>query len=300
MLKELWNGRFDSNEEVDLRLWQKVRSFEKKSQLEKSICFIGYDTDDGVVRNLGRKGAEGGSNAIRSAIQSFPVVEGLEVYDYGNLTNKVLEEAQREYSEKIFNVLSNNYLSIGLGGGHDIVFGTYQGIRKAYPNKKIGIINFDTHLDIRPYENGATSGTSFKQILDIDENVKYAIIGFKKQGNTKRLLNTANNYNVLILDEETEKQDIINKVLEYMEEVEILYVTFCMDVFDISYAPGVSAPTVMGLEPKKARDILREIIKTEKIKCLDFAEVNPIYDIDNRTARLAGALIYDVMLNIKK
>ncbi len=51
---------------------------------------------------------------------------------------------------------------------------------------------------MRPYDNGATSGTSFKQILDEDKNVKYSIVGFKKQGNTKRLIDTAKNYNVLI------------------------------------------------------------------------------------------------------
>lgn len=298
-MKDLWHGRFDSNEDIDLRIWQIVKPFDDVSK-EYGICFVGYDTDDGIKRNQGRIGAEKGSNAIRKAIQSFPIVENLKIYDYQNLKNKVLEEAQKEYSLKISNVIKKGIFPIGLGGGHDIAFASYSGIRKAYPDKKIGIVNFDTHLDMRPYDNGATSGTSFKQILDGDKNVKYSIVGFKKQGNTKRLIDTAKNYNVLILDEEEEEKFINDELKKYLADADILYVTFCMDVFNASDAPGVSAPTIMGLDPKKGKRILRKIMDTGKVVCIDFAEVNPEYDIDSRTAKLAGSLIYDIMNNLTK
>lgn len=298
-MKDLWHGRFDSNEDIDLRIWQIVKPFDDVSK-EYGICFVGYDTDDGIKRNQGRIGAEKGSNAIRKAIQSFPIVENLKIYDYQNLKNKVLEEAQKEYSLKISNVIKKGIFPIGLGGGHDIAFASYSGIRKAYPDKKIGIVNFDTHLDMRPYDNGTTSGTSFKQILDGDKNVKYSIVGFKKQGNTKRLIDTAKNYNVLILDEEEEEKFINDELKKYLADADILYVTFCMDVFNASDAPGVSAPTIMGLDPKKGKRILRKIMDTGKVVCIDFAEVNPEYDIDSRTAKLAGSLIYDIMNNLTK
>lgn len=298
-MKDLWHGRFDSNEDIDLRIWQIVKPFDDVSK-EYGICFVGYDTDDGIKRNQGRIGAEKGSNAIRKAIQSFPIVENLKIYDYQNLKNKVLEEAQKEYSLKISNVIKKGIFPIGLGGGHDIAFASYSGIRKAYPDKKIGIVNFDTHLDMRPYDNGATSGTSFKQILDGDKNVKYSIVGFKKQGNTKRLIDTAKNYNVLILDEEEDEKFINDELKKYLADADILYVTFCMDVFNASDAPGVSAPTIMGLDPKKGKRILREIMDTGKVVYIDFAEVNPEYDIDSRTAKLAGSLIYDIMNNLTK
>lgn len=299
-MKDLWNGRFDSDEEVDLRLWQIVKEFSEAKENEFGVCFVGYNTDDGVVRNQGRKGAEEGSNAIRKAMQSFPKIDGLSVYDYKNLKSKILEEAQKEYSQKVSDVIKKGMLPIGLGGGHDIAYGSYSGVRKIYKNEKIGLINFDTHLDIRPYDNGATSGTSFKQILDSDKNAFYSIVGFKKQGNTKRLIETAEKYNVLMLDEEYEENYIIEKLKEFIEKVDKVYITFCMDVFDAAQAPGVSAPTIMGLCPKKGKRILREIMKTGKVVCIDFAEVNPTYDIDSRTSKLAGALIYDVMLNLKK
>ena len=298
-MKDLWNGRLDSYEEIDLRLWQVVQEI-KEAQEAGGVCFVGYDTDDGVVRNLGRKGAESGSNAIRKAIQSFPQLKGLKVYDYRNLEKKSVEEAQKEYSEKISDVLKKGIFPIGLGGGHDIAYGSYLGIRKAHPDKKIGIINFDAHLDMRPYDKGRTSGTSFKEIMDNDKNAQYAIVGFQKMGNTERLIKTAEAFNVLILEEECSEESIIKSLEEFIKKVDIVYVTFCMDVFDASTAPGVSAPVVMGLDPKKGKRLLRFLMETEKVVCVDFAEVNPIYDIDNMTAKLAGCLIYEVMGHIKK
>lgn len=298
-MKDLWNGRLDSYEEIDLRLWQVVQEI-KEAQEAGGVCFVGYDTDDGVVRNLGRKGAESGSNAIRKAIQSFPQLKGLKVYDYRNLEKKSVEEAQKEYSKKIADVLKKGIFPIGLGGGHDIAYGSYLGIRKAHPDKKIGIINFDAHLDMRPYDKGRTSGTSFKEIMDNDKNAQYAIVGFQKMGNTERLIKTAEAFNVLILEEECSEELIIKSLKEFIKKVDIVYVTFCMDVFDASTAPGVSAPVVMGLDPKKGKRLLRFLMETEKVVCVDFAEVNPVYDIDNMTAKLAGCLIYEVMSHIKK
>ncbi|MFK4784406.1 formimidoylglutamase [Fusobacterium sp. MFO224] len=298
-MKTLWNGRFDSDEEVDLRLWQVIK--EAKDMKENSgYCFVGYDTDDGVKRNQGREGAEGGSNSIRKAMQSFPKIDDLEIYDYKNLSNKNLEDAQEEYSNKIADVINKKNFPIGLGGGHDIAYGSYLGVRKAYPDSKIGIINFDTHLDMRPYDEGVSSGTSFKQILDSDKNAKYSIVGFKKQGNTKRLIETAKKYDALILDEAEEEEVIIESLKKYCDSVDIVYITFCVDVFDAVYAPGVSAPTVLGLDPRKGQRIFQEILKTKKVVCVDFAEVNPTYDIDMRTAKLVGVLIYNMMLNFKK
>lgn len=298
-MEQLWKGRFDGNDEADLRLWQVVKDFDP-SLKSSGMCFVGYNTDDGVKRNFGRPGAKDGSNAIRAALQSLPNIENLHIYDYKNLSCEILEDAQKEYAGKIKNVIHSGLLPIGLGGSHDIAYGSYLGIRSFYTNETIGIINFDAHLDMRPYENGGTSGTSFKQILDSDSNAKYAIVGFKRQGNTKRLLDTAKKYNVLLFDEEEveiDEKEVIVKLKAYINTVDIVYITFCMDVFDAAQAPGVSAPTVMGLDPKKAKRIVRELFKTDKVVCADFAEVNPIYDVDNRTAKLAGALIYDIMLH---
>ncbi|MGL4687409.1 MAG: formimidoylglutamase [Fusobacteriaceae bacterium] len=298
-MERYWKGRFDSNEDLDLRIWQTIKNI-KEYKNGRAVAFIGYDTDDGVARNQGRLGARLGSNAIRKAMQSFPIMKDFKIYDYLNLNSFKMEEAQKEYSEKVADAINKNIFPIGLGGGHDIAYGSYCGVRKAFPEKRIGIISFDSHLDMRPYDKSANSGTMFKQILDRDKNVNYMIVGFQDSGNTKRIVDSAKEYNVKIIKEGGRFKEIIPEVLKFLKENDVIYVTFCMDVFDISDAPGVSAPSAIGLDKKIARDIFIEILKDGKVVCTDFAEVNPSLDIDDRTSRLAGRLAYEIILNEKR
>ena len=70
-----------------------------------------------------------------------------------------------------------------------------------------------------------------------------------------------------------------------------LVADFCLDVFDQSFAPGVSAPQAFGLNPWQVWQLIKPIVLSNKIISLDIAELAPPLDIDNRTARLAGEII---------
>lgn len=293
-MRKLWNGKIDSFEEDDLKLWQVVKDI-SEVQEKGGVCFVGYDTEDGILRDEGVVGAVEGADAIRKGLSELPSIKNLRIYDYGNLEKKTLEEAQEEYSEKIADIYSKGLFPIGLGGGHDIVYGAYKGIRKAFPDKKIGIISFDAHLDIKSYDERMTSETSFKKILDEDKNVEYAITGFQRLENSRSLIRNADEKGVLVLEEEYPEEFTISSLKSFVKKMDIVYVTICMDVFDGSAAPGVSFPTVLGMDSKKGRRILRALMETKKVVCLDFAEINPRYDVANRTSRLAGYMIYETM-----
>lgn len=293
-MKKLWNGKIDSFEEDDLKLWQVVKDI-SEVQEKGGVCFVGYDTEDGILRDEGVAGAAEGADAIRKGLSELPSIKNLRIYDYGNLEKKTLEEAQEEYSEKIADIYSKGLFPIGLGGGHDIVYGAYKGIRKAFPDKKIGIISFDAHLDIKSYDERMTSETSFKKILDEDKNVEYAITGFQRLENSRSLIKNADEKGVLVLEEEYPEEFTISSLKSFVKKMDIVYVTICMDVFDRAAAPGVSFPTVLGMDSKKGKRILRALMETKKVVCLDFAEINPRYDVANRTSRLAGYMIYETM-----
>lgn len=293
-MKKLWNGKIDSFEEDDLKLWQVVKDI-SEVQEKGGVCFVGYDTEDGILRDEGVVGAAEGADAIRKGLSELPGIKNLRIYDYGNLEKKTLEEAQEEYSEKIADIYSKGLFPIGLGGGHDIVYGAYKGIRKAFPDKKIGIISFDAHLDIKSYDERMTSETSFKKILDEDKNVEYAITGFQRLENSRSLIRNADEKGVLVLEEEYPEEFTISSLKSFVKKMDIVYVTICMDVFDGAAAPGVSFPTVLGMDSKKGKRILRALMETKKVVCLDFAEINPRYDVANRTSRLAGYMIYETM-----
>ncbi len=80
--------------------------------------------------------------------------------------------------------IANHRQTFLLGGGHDIAYAQYLATRKVYPTQSIGVINIDAHFDTRA-EQQSTSGTSFRQILEEDENTDYLVLGIAQGGNTK-------------------------------------------------------------------------------------------------------------------
>ena len=83
------------------------------------------------------------------------------------------------------------------------------------------------------------------------------------------------------------------------EEVvdEELCLSIDLDVFSAAYAPGVSAPGIMGIVPDAAfRRLYRGILESERVMGVEIAELCPAFDLDDRTARLGAALIFEIAL----
>ena len=86
--------------------------------------------------------------------------------------------------------------------------------------------------------------------------------------------------------------------MQFIEDVDYVYATIDLDGFSSAYAPGVSAPSPMGFSPDIVLESLKIIIDSQKLISLDIAEMNPKYDVDGQTAKLAASLVHFVMHNI--
>lgn len=77
-----------------------------------------------------------------------------------------------------------------------------------------------------------------------------------------------------------------------------LYVSFDLDVVDVSCAPGVGTPTRGGLSYREAlyvTRVLRELFREGAVVGLDVVELNPSVDLDGRTAVLAAELLLSLV-----
>lgn len=306
MSEKIWNGRFDGEEKQHHRIFQRVIENASVEQI-KSGDFVlhGFAVDEGVRRNKGRVGAKEAPNFIRQGMSNFPVFsDDFRLFDFGDVTceDGNLEFSQEELANKVKETLSRNAKSVVLGGGHEVTFAHYSGIAKAFPNKKIGVINFDAHFDNRqPNEGvGASSGTGFYQIAEESE-IHSLHIGINRNSNTKALFDYADEHGMkyILADDlcAENRTSIIHQIDELLNEVDVLYVTICMDVFNVSIAPGVSAIAYNGIfADANFMKIFHYILKQKKTVALDVAEVNPTYDIQNRTARLAASLVNEWFL----
>lgn len=297
----IWQGRLDGEELLFHRIFQRVREGNNYDLIStKDFVLHGFAVDEGVKRNKGREGAKDAPDVIRKNMSNFPVIRpDFTLLDFGNITceDGNLEETQNNLAKNVSKVLLKHGRSVVLGGGHEVTYAHYLGLKTAFPEQKIGIINIDAHFDNRQPENGvgASSGTGFWQIAQ--EGVMNSLhIGIQRNSNTLKLFDTAHQYGMkYILADEIFFENlpsIYQRINDLTESVDYLYLTICMDVFNASIAPGVSASAYNGIFADAAfMHLYRHILQSEKLLALDVAEVNPVYDIQDRTARLAATLI---------
>lgn len=296
----IWQGRLDGEELLYHRIFQRVKAENNYDTISTNDFVLhGFAVDEGVRRNKGRQGAKDAPDVIRKNMSNFPVIRpDFSLIDFGNITceDGNLENTQNELAKKVSKVLLKGGKSLVLGGGHEVTFGHYRGVKTAFQEQKIGIINFDAHFDNRQPENGvgASSGTGFWQIAQEGE-INSLHIGIQRNSNTLKLFDTAHQFGMkYILADELFFENlpsIYERVNELAESVDFLYMTICMDVFNASIAPGVSASAYNGIFADAAfMHLYRHILRNEKLIALDIAEVNPGLDIQDHTARLAASL----------
>lgn len=300
-MNKIWQGRLDGEELLYHRLFQRVKEETNYDAISTNDFVLhGFAVDEGVRRNKGRQGAKDAPCIIRKNMSNFPVVlPDFSLLDFGNITceDGNLENTQNNLAKNVSKVLLKGGKSMVLGGGHEVTYAHYLGVKTAFPEQKIGIINIDAHFDNRQPEKGvgASSGTGFWQIAQEGE-INSLHIGIQRNSNTLKLFDTAHQYGMkYILADELFFENlpsIYQRIDELIDSVDYVYVTICMDVFNASIAPGVSASAYNGI-PADATfmHFYRHILKNQKLLALNVAEVNPLFDIQERTARLAACLM---------
>ncbi len=254
-------------------------------------------------------------------------------YSLKNASSRVypdpLKQAQELLSDKISLLIRHKIFTLILGGGHEVAKPHYDALKRAFPGQKIGIINLDAHFDLRQDPLAPTSGTSFYEIWEseigrlepklvpknldekqqIIEPVKstgfhYLTIGIQSFSNTPVLYETAKKTGTQFIEAKdipisgiTSQQE--SEILTFMESVDRIMLTICMDVFQSAVSPGVSAPSPLGMFPSQIIQILSLIQKSGKVISADIAETNPILDQDGKTSALASFLGYHLICSAR-
>jgi formiminoglutamase len=305
--QNLWSGRLDREEgSAPLRWHEIVRS--AVDGTGNGTAFLGFACDAGVVRNRGRAGAAEGPRVLRQALSNLPVITEHALYDAGDVicVADELESAQREYSATVSRLLTTGYRVVGLGGGHEIAFAAFEGLATSLaartPVPRIGIVNFDAHLDLRAGDR-ATSGTPFRQIAELCASrgwpFEYFCIGASRYANTGALFARADALAARYrLDEQLTVLDLPTARAElaaFVSGVDCTYLTLCLDVLPAAVAPGVSAPAARGVSLEVIEPLANDVARSGRLRLFDVAELCPRHDIDNRTARTAARIVASVV-----
>lgn len=279
----------------------------------------------GVPIDLGadRRGVDMGPSAIRYAhLQKKLEDLGYTVNDEGNvdvpiaemcsITNPKLKyidciiPMSRRVSGAVSTSIQAGNFPLVIGGDHSLSIGS---VRGAARNRKLGVIWLDAHADFNTAEttpSGNIHGMSLailcglgdKSLVQLwDEPVpvidpkNIAIIGARDldEGEKKNLQNAG----AMVMGmEQIDRYGMVaclEKAIERVSrDVDGIYLSLDLDSLDPEHAPGVGTPVPAGLTQREAHLACEMIGETGKLLGMDIVEVNPILDIQNRTALLAA------------
>lgn len=260
-----------------------------------TFAFVGFRCDEGIRVSGGRPGAQEGPNAIRQQLAKLSVLkQNFSCLDVGNVScaDGDLEKSQLALSEIIALLLQEKIIPIVLGGGHEMIWGQYQGIEKIQENHHLGIMNMDAMFD-----------KHFLQIVKAHQKKNrrfdYNCIGIQHATNVRQLFEMAKQYNAHMILAEELHHGSLEKCTDFTDRVvdenDMIYLTISLNVFAAPFAPGVSAPQILGLLPWHVVPFIRQLAASGKVISYDIADLSPRHDIDQCTAKLAANLVYEII-----
>ncbi|MGJ7909891.1 agmatinase family protein [Neobacillus sp. LXY-1] len=187
-----------------------------------------------------------------------------------------------------------------IGGDHSITAMMVKGLQRARPSEKIGIIQLDTHFDLRDLtDNGPSNGTPMRNLIEssIVEGSNMYNIGLHGFFNTKDLKDYADKKGVnYITLAKARKKGIASTVLDCLEKlaekVDTIYMTIDMDVLDIAYAPGVPASTPGGMTTAELLEGVLTAARHPKVNSMDIVCLDPLKDTAVQPTVKLGTLVF--------
>ncbi len=296
-----WQGRIDAEETgPSLRWHQRVQPFTSASQ--GGVALIGFAVDEGVRRNGGRVGAALGPEAARKALANLPILGEPPLWDAGDIacTDGDLDAAQQALAQQMAQALAQGCTPLVLGGGHEVAWGSFQGVARARPGaQRILIVNLDAHFDLRQAQAG-NSGTPFRQIQEWCSAQGlpfiYRVLGISCYANTQALFERADALGVrYVLDEalqtEVGLQAALAALAPDLQACDAVYLTIDTDVLPGAVAPGVSAPAPLGVPLWCVEAVVDTVLASGKLVAADVAEFNPAFDRDGLTGKVVARLV---------
>lgn len=307
-----WQGRSDAGEKGDTRrlfnIVEPLRLFSSADVEAGAKVLLGFACDAGVRRNQGRPGAEQGPETIRRFLANLPAHRLPRFFDGGDIVcaDGELEETQGALASAVLSVLEHGGFPLVLGGGHEIAWGTWQGLHRHLDARDdhgdVLVLNLDAHFDLRS-SRPPNSGTPFDQIAiatrEAGRTFRYACLGISRLGNTAALFECASELDVTVIEDtgmqERHLDRVLNVVSGVLDKADHVYLSIDLDVLPAAVMPAVSAPAAYGVPLSVIEAITQQVCGSGKLRVADMAEFNPRFDQDDHGARVAARLAYRLL-----
>jgi arginase len=290
------------------------------------ISIVGVPMDLGADR----RGVDMGPSALRYADINEKLKNlGYDVQDLGDLDVIIPEvrhfgDPRAKYLKEIADActhLANLVLEIHqegrtpivLGGDHSIAVGTVSGMAESFRRrgKKLGLLWFDAHADFNTPDispSGNVHGMPMASIMGygpielthifgfspkiLPEHA--VMIGIREVDMEERTLVKQSGVRVFTM-KEIDRRGIGSVMDEALAIVTTgtdgFAATLDADFLDPIESPGVATPVRGGADYREAHLAMEMIADTKKMASFEITEINPILDVQNKTAAFGMELI---------
>ncbi len=282
----------------------------------------------GIPMDLGqnRRGVDMGPSAVRYADLAEKLRQlGYHTIDRGNidipshdsLTGHSLAErlipisqgCRRAYA-LAREVVGRNEIPIFIGGDHSIAIGTVGGVSH---DGQVGLLWIDAHGDFNTPESSKTQNVHGMALATLlghgpEELItlgrpgmkvnpeQVVVIGVRDLDPLEKVMLKGSGCTVYTMREidEIGIHAVMRQALAQLDGSARIHVSLDLDVMDPLEAPGVGTPSPGGLTYREGQLIMEMIADSGKLHAVDVVEINPILDIQNRTAEVAVNLLTSI------
>jgi arginase len=218
-------------------------------------------------------------------------------------------EYLRDLCTKTYELARNGYLPITVGGEHSISLATIRGVQRALfelnSSSSLGVVWIDAHPDLNTPQSSPSGnlhgmglrllcGQGNQKLSSLDvpdvphlipENI--VCIGLRDIDPGERDFILSNGVRVFSMKsiDTVGISTVIAEAIEYLTlRCNAISVSFDLDVFEPSLAPGVAVPVWGGLTLRECHYIMEELFQVSEVVSLDMVEYCPRFDRDGITA----------------
>ncbi|GAB3038556.1 agmatinase [Bowmanella dokdonensis] len=289
--------------DANYSLYQAAHTFiyAKGQRIEKEtdVVIAGVPFD---LATSGRPGARYAPTAIRQASANlgweerrypwtFALRQNLNIVDVGdlNFSHGDAKGAMAAVREHTARVMQAGKIPFTFGGDHLVSLPVLQEI--GAHRGPVALLHFDAHTDDyaggSEFDHGSVFYHAHEQGLLIEDKVMQ--VGIRTDHNRK------SPFEILPADKlwRMNPLEVAERIKQKMGNAPV-YLTFDIDCFDPSYAPGTGTPVSGGLTSAFIFELIRNLKGINWVG-MDLTEVSPPYDQSDITSLLAATLATDML-----
>ena len=206
--------------------------------------------------------------------------------------NKNIKIALKKISDINSKILDKKLFPITFGGEHSITPGCIAPFAKKF--KKICLLHFDAHADLRESYNGEkfSHASAIKRCLD-HKNVSVISFGIRNISSSEIPFLKQNSKRINIFWAKDKAKWNLKKFKKLIKN-KTVYLTFDVDGFDSSIMPATGTPEPGGLLWDETLDIIKIASKNSNIVGADINELAPIKGFNSYNF-LVAKLAYKIL-----